>query len=211
MQLDVWSDLVCPWCYVGKRNLEAALAQFEHADEVTVRWRSWELDPSAPTDGSIDLLDLLARKYRTDRDGAQRGLDRVADAAAEVGLEYRFDLAVRANTFDAHRLVHLGTTYGVADAVKERFFRGYFCEGANLADQSTLLRLATEAGLDAAAVDEVLRGTGYADAVRADEELGREVEVSGVPFFHLDGVGGIGGAHPPELLLRMLRRAYENR
>ena len=211
MLVDVWSDVICPWCYIGKRNLEAALAQFEHADEVEIVWRSFELDPQAPTDSVADLASTLAAKYGTDRDGALAMMDRVASVAEGVGLHYRFDLAHRSNTFDAHRVIHLARDVGGSElqgAVKERLLAGYFTEGADLADRPTLERLATEAGLDAGAVAALWTSDDQAEDVRSDEAMARELGISGVPFFLVEGVGGVSGAQPPERLLQMLQRAW---
>jgi len=211
MRIEVWSDVICPWCYIGKRHLELALAEFEHADQVEVVWRSFELDPQAPTDSVADLASTLAAKYRTDRDGALAMMDRVAGVAAGVGLHYRFDLAHRSNTFDAHRVVHLALEHGGATlqgAVKERLFAGYFTEGADLADADTLTRLAAEAGLDTDDVAGVLGSDRFAAEVRHDEIEARELGITGVPFFLIAGVGGVGGAQPPDRLLQMLQRAW---
>lgn len=212
MQVEVWSDVVCPWCYIGKRNLEAALADFEHATDVEVVWRSFELDPQSPTDTVADLASTLAAKYRTDRAGALAMMDRVAAAAQEAGLHYRFDLAHRSNTFDAHRVIHLAYGIGKAPlqgAVKERLFAAYFTEGEDLADRPTLERLGAEAGLDAAGVSALWDSDDLAAEVRADEVRAHELGISGVPFFLVDGVAGVGGAQPPQRLLQMLRRAWD--
>lgn len=212
MLVEVWSDVVCPWCYIGKRHLELALAEFEHADEVEVVWRAFELDPNAPADAPADLAGSLAAKYGTDRDGALAMMERVAGVAEDVGLHYRFDLASRSNTFDAHRVIHLALDRGGADlqhAVKERLFAGYFTEGAFLADPETLVRLADEAGMDAAATEAMLDSPDLTPEVRADELRARELGITGVPFYLVDGSTGVGGAQPPDRLLQMLRRAWE--
>ncbi|MFN8052081.1 MAG: DsbA family oxidoreductase [Acidimicrobiales bacterium] len=212
MLVEVWSDVICPWCYIGKRNLEAALASFEHAGDVEVRWRSFELDPRAPKESATDLAGSLAAKYGTDRAGALSMMDRVASVAEGVGLHYRFDLAHRSNTFDAHRVIHLAANTGGAalqDAVKERLLAAYFTEGADLADAATLERLAVEAGLDGTAVATMLAGDDLAAEVRDDEATAHELGISGVPFFLVDGAAGVSGAQPPERLLLMLQRAWE--
>lgn len=212
MQVEVWSDVICPWCYIGKRHLELALAEFEHADEIEVVWRSFELDPQAPTDSVADLASTLAAKYGTDRDGALAMMDRVATVAEGVGLHYRFDLAHRSNTFDAHRVIHAAHEVGgpaLQGAVKERLLAGYFTEGADLADRPTLERLAADAGLDAAAVSALWDSDDQVAAVRADERRARELGITGVPFFLVDGLAGVSGAQPPERLLQMLQRAWD--
>lgn len=211
MHVDVWSDVICPWCYIGKRNLEAALAQFDHADQVEVRWHSFELDPRAPRDEATDLAASLASKYGTDRAGALAMMDRVATVAEGVGLHYRFDLARRVNTFDAHRVIHLAERQGGAalqGAVKERLLAAYFVEGGDLSDHSTLEGLAAEAGLDAGAVAAMLASDELTDDVRSDEARAHELGISGVPFFLVEGAAGVSGAQPPERLLQMLERAW---
>lgn len=215
MLVEVWSDVICPWCFIGKRNLEAALGEFEHAAGVEVVWRSFELDPHAPTESTNDLAGSLAAKYGTNRAGALAMMDRIAGVAESVGLRYRFDLAQRSNTFDAHRVIHLARTADGAalqDAVKERLFAGYFTEGADLADRPTLARLSTEAGLDAEQVAGMLSSDRFSTDVRADERRARDLGITGVPFFLVEGAGGasgVSGAQPPERLLQMLGRAWE--
>ena len=210
VKIEIWSDVACPWCYIGKRHLETALSGFDGA-EVEVIWRSFELDPSAPVHNDTDYATLLARKYGTDLEGVRAMTDRVSAVAAEAGLHYRFDLMARSNTFDAHRLIHLGHTLGLQDAVKERLLAANFCEGANVGDRDTLVTLAVDAGLDADRVRSMLDSDEFADEVRADEARAREIGISGVPFFLVDDTAGVSGAQPPERLLRMLEQAATSR
>ena len=210
MQVEIWSDIVCPWCYIGKRRFEAALARFPHRDSVSVVWRSYELDPSAPRDGSsLDLVANLARKYGVSLEQAEAMNHRVTMAAAEEGLEYRLDVAKRASSFDAHRLLHAAAAVGLADAMEERLFRAYFTEGVLLTDPAELRRLASEVGVDASAVldDPAL----FADDVVADVEEARALGVSGVPFFAIDRRYGIAGAQDPDTILQALERAWAER
>jgi predicted DsbA family dithiol-disulfide isomerase len=205
--IEVWSDVACPWCYVGKRRLEAALAEFEPRNEVSVVWRSFELDPGAPRERDVDNATHLAAKYGRSRDEALAMQRRMADIAAGDGLEMRHDIARGGNTFDAHRLLHLAAERGVQDAVKERVMRAYHSEGEPIGDAATLERLAVEAGLDAAEVREVLAGDRYAAEVREDEREATELGIHGVPFFVVDRAYGASGAQPPETLLELLRQA----
>ena len=207
--IEIWSDVVCPWCYIGKRNLEAALADFAHADEVEVRWRAFELDPQAPAAREGDYAGRLARKYGTGRGEAQAMIDRMTATAAEVGLDFRFDRARPGNTFDAHRLLHLAAERGVQDDLKERFLLATFTEGEPISDHGTLARLAAQVGLDADEVVAVLAGDAYVAEVRADERLAAQLDVTGVPFFVVDGRYALPGAQPPDLLLRVLERARD--
>lgn len=211
MRVEVWSDVVCPWCYVGKRNLEAALAVFEHAGAVEVTWRSFELDPSAPRERRGTYVEGLARKYRVSREEAQAMIDRMTAAAAAVGVDFRFDIARPGNTFDAHRLLHLAGERGLQGELKERLLRATFSEGQPIGDAATLRRLAIDAGLDADEVDEVLASDRFAAEVRADESRAAAIDVHGVPFFLVDGRLAIGGAQPPRVLLRVLERAWADR
>ncbi len=207
MHVEIWSDIACPWCYVGKRRFEAALAAFEHRDEVEVTWRSFELDPTAPREREGDAAAHLAEKYGTSLEQAQAMLDRMTETAAGDGLEFRFDLARGGNTFDAHRLLHLAAAHGAQDAVKERFMRAYLTEGELIADHAVLERLGVEAGLPADEVRDVLATDRYAAEVRDDEHTAGALGISAVPFFVVDRRIGASGAHDPEVLLDLLRRA----
>jgi predicted DsbA family dithiol-disulfide isomerase len=209
MQVEIWSDIVCPWCYIGKRNFEAALAAFEHRDEVEVRWRSYELDPGAPPRREGPYAQRLARKYGTSVDQAQAMIDGMAATGAEAGVELRFDLVTPGGTFDAHRLLHLAAARGCQDALKERLLAATFTEGAPIGDHATLRDAAAAVGLEAAEVDALLAGDAFATDVRADEARARELDITGVPFFVLDGRVGIPGAQPVETLLRVLERTWE--
>jgi predicted DsbA family dithiol-disulfide isomerase len=209
LSVEVFSDVVCPWCYIGKRRFEAALARFAHAGEVEVTWRSFELDPDAPRDRQGPPAERLAEKYGVSLEEAQAMNARVTEAAAQDGLEYHLDRARGGNTFDAHRIIHLAAAHGLQDEAKERLMRAYFTEGEAIADPETLVRLIAEVGVDAAQARAALAGDAYADAVRADEELAARMGVSGVPFFVLGRRYGVSGAQPPEALLQALEQAWE--
>jgi len=213
MKVEIWSDVVCPWCYIGKRRFEAALARFAHRDEVELVWRSFELDASSPPSASEQgsYAARLAEKYRTSPAQAQQMLDTMTATAAEEGLDFRFDLARPGNTFDAHRLLHLALAHGLQDALKERLDRGTFSEGLACSDHDALTAVAVEVGLPEAEVREVLDGDRYADAVRADEAQAGAYGISGVPFFVVDGRYGISGAQGADLLLSALDQAWSER
>lgn len=208
MRIEVWSDVVCPWCYIGKRRLESALARFEHADEVEVVWRSFELDPNTPADAVGDLVEYLAAKYGGGRDGALAMMDRVAEVARADDLHYRFDIAQRSNTFDAHRLVHLAAAHGLQDKMKERLMKAYFTEGAAINEHATLIGLAGEVGLDAESATAMLGSAAYESEVRADESTARDLGITGVPFFVIDRAFGLSGAQPAEQLLAVMNEAW---
>ena len=209
MNVEIWSDVACPWCYVGKRRLEAALEEFEGRDDVRVTWRSFELDPAAPRENSVDVATHLAQKYGMTREQALESQQRLARTAAGDGLELHLDRAHRANTFDAHRLVHLGASHGIADAVKERLMRAYHSDGESVGDHATLTRLGTDAGLEGDEVAELLAGERFAADVRADEQQAAALGIDAVPFFVVDRRFAARGAQAPEALLGLLRHAAD--
>ena len=213
MRVEIWSDVVCPWCYIGKRRFEAALARFPAREQVELVWRSFELDPAAPPSPATsgEYVERLAAKYGRTRQQAQEMLDGMTATAAAEGLDFRFELARPGNTFDAHRLLHLALAHGRQDALKERLDRATFTEGSPVSDAAALTRLAVEVGLPEAAVVDVLATDRYADAVRADDAQARAYGISGVPFFVVDGRYGISGAQPAELVLQALEQAWSER
>ncbi|GAC1492632.1 MAG: DsbA family oxidoreductase [Solirubrobacteraceae bacterium] len=211
MQVEIWSDIACPWCYVGKRRFEAALAAFEHRAEVELRWRSFELDPGAPPERSGDGASHLAAKYGTSRAEALAMQRRMTEAAAGDGLDFRFDIARGGNTFDAHRVLHLACARGVQGAVKGRLLSAYLSEGELMSDHDTLAGLATQAGLDGSEVREMLMSSAYAEEVRKDERTAAELGINAVPFFVVDRTFAASGAQPPNLLTGLLQQAWEAR
>ncbi len=211
MDIEIWSDVVCPWCWIGKRNLERALADFEHADAVNVRWRAFELDPTAGPSDAIPYVERLATKYGTDRTGAQAMIDRMVAAGAGVGLDMRFDVARPGTTFDAHRLLHLAAERDVQEPVAEALFRAALTDGEPVSDRETLVRVTAAAGLDPATARQVLAEDGYAEDVRIEQRAAVDLGATGVPFFVVDRRYGIAGAQPPEVLLQVLRRAWAER
>lgn len=210
LTVQIWSDVVCPWCYIGKRRFEAALARFAHRDAVELTWHAFELDPSAPRsyEGQGTYAARLARKYGTDVPKAEAMIAQMTTTAAKDGLVFDFARARTGNTFDAHRLLHLARARGVEDAMKERLLLACFTEGEPIADKETLARLASEVGIDAEAARAALMSDAYADDVRADEAKAHAMGVTGVPFFVVGGKYGVAGAQPPEMLLEVLERAW---
>ncbi|MEY2425875.1 MAG: hypothetical protein QOI61_1447 [Actinomycetota bacterium] len=208
MRVEIWSDIVCPWCFVGKRQFEKALAEFEHADDVEVVWRAYELDPRAPEVREGTYAERIARKYGLEVGAARAAISRIITAGADAGIEFKFETIRPGNTFDAHRLVHLGAARGLQGAVKERFLEATFFEGEAIGTRDALQRLAVQAGLDADEVAEVLGGDAYAEEVRVDERVAHSLGVTGVPFFLVDDAYGIPGAQEPSVFLNILRRAW---
>jgi predicted DsbA family dithiol-disulfide isomerase len=209
--IDVWSDVACPWCYVGKRRLEGALARFPHKDDVKVTWHAFELDPGAPRlrPPGISHVERIAKKYGMPLEKAEAATKNLVDVAAADGIEMRFDRIQGGNTFDAHRLIHLAGERGVQDAVKERLLLGYFTQGESMGDPDVLVRLASEAGLDAEEARALLASDRLTDAVREDERQAAELGIRGVPFFVIAGRFGLSGAQPVEVLLEALTKGWE--
>jgi predicted DsbA family dithiol-disulfide isomerase len=207
VQVEIWSDIACPWCYIGKRRFETALADFEHRDDVTVTFRSFELDPDAPAEREGERAAYLAAKYGMPITQARAMEDQMTMRGAAEGLQYRLDIARACNMFDAHRLLHLAAAHGVQVAAKERFMRAYFSEGALMSDHETLVRIATELGLPEDEVREMLAGDRFTAEVREDEATARGLGINGVPFFVIDRRYGVSGAQPPEVLLEAMREA----
>ena len=211
MEVEIWSDIACPWCYVGKRRFESAMVRFDDRETVRVTWRSFELDPAAPVEREGDGAAHLAEKYATTREQAVDMQESMTTTAAGDGLDFRFDLARSGNTFDAHRVLHLAAARGVQDAVKERFMRAYLTEGELMGDHATLLRLAQEAGLSADELRDLLAGDRYAEEVRQDERTAASIGISAVPFFVVDRKFGASGAQPPDALLALLQKGADAR
>jgi predicted DsbA family dithiol-disulfide isomerase len=209
LDIDIWSDVVCPFCYIGKRHLELALEDFPHADQVNIKWHSFELDPDTHAKPDTKLVDLIAAKYGATHEQAEAQHRQMEAQAAAVGLEFNWRDAVPGNTFDAHRLIQLAATQGLADAAEERLKRAYFTEGINVEDRTELRRLALEIGLQAADVDRVLSSDEFADAVRADERQAAELGVRGVPFFVIDSKYGVSGAQPVQAFKQVLEQVWE--
>ena len=210
MRVEIWSDVVCPWCYIGKRRFEAALAQFEHAGDVEVTWRSFELDPNAPPVQTEPHAERLARKYGVSLQQVEAMDARLVGEAKKEGLDFRLAESQGGNTFDAHRLIHFAGESGRAGEMKERLMKAYFTEGVAIGERGELVRLAVEVGFDEADVKGMLSSDQFANEVRADEARARAFGISGVPFFAIDERYGVSGAQPTDVLLDVLRQAYVN-
>jgi predicted DsbA family dithiol-disulfide isomerase len=213
ISVDIWSDIACPWCHVGKRRFEAALARFPQREAVDVTWRAFELDPGAPPvlDPNPPYVERLARKYRTSTAGAQQMLDTMTASAAGEGLDFRFDIIRPGNTFDAHRLIHLATERGLGGEAKERLLRAYLGEGVTIGDRDELARLGEEIGLEVDLVRTALASDRFAEAVRDDERTAAAHGIRAVPFFVFDRRLGVSGAQPVEVLLQTLERVWASR
>jgi predicted DsbA family dithiol-disulfide isomerase len=208
MKVEIWSDVVCPWCYIGKRRFEAALDRFGHRDEIDVEFRSFELNPNPQANEGMNLDEVLSRKYGLGLEEARSLNARVVKAAAGEGLQYRLDIAKPGNTLDAHRIIHLAATYGRQAAMKERLMAAYFTEGKAIGDRDSLVDLAVEIGIDRERARAVLDTGEFEDEVRAEEREASELGITGVPFFVINRRYGVSGAQPPEVMLEALETAW---
>jgi len=209
MKVDIWSDVYCPWCYLGKRRLEQALANFEHRDQVEVVWHSFQLDPDAPKKSSSTQNELLARKMGRNLKEVEAMQARLTALAAEEGLTYHLDTAIPGNSFDAHRLVHLAATYGLQDAMKERLMKAYFTDSLAVSDEDVLVQLGVEVGLDAAEVHDMLSSSAFAKDVNSDIRLAMEIGIHGVPFFVFNDKYAVSGAQQTEVFTTALERTWQ--
>jgi predicted DsbA family dithiol-disulfide isomerase len=210
VHVDIWSDIVCPWCYIGKRRFERGLEAFAHHDKVAIVHRSFQLDPHSPRGTVRNHRDNLMAKYALSEQQASARQVSMEQTAAGEGLEFHLVGGVTGNTFDAHRIVHLARERSIQDQVIERLYRAHFTEQRSIFDRESLAAIAVEAGLDPADVTRVLDSDEYGDAVRADNEAARALGASGVPFYVLDNRVGVSGAQPPEVFTEALTRAWES-
>jgi len=209
MKVDIWSDVRCPFCYIGKRKFEMALDQFEHKDKVEIEWHSFELDPNAETLLDKSPYDYLAERYGKSREWAIGTHQQVAQTASEVGLTFNFDNAVMANSFDAHRLIQMAKVNGLSDKVEENLFKAHFTDGKNIADHQVLIDIAKDSGLNALETEVMLKSNDFTDEVRYDEKTAQNIGISGVPFFVINHKLGISGAQSPDTFLGALIKAEE--
>lgn len=208
MLIEIWSDVVCPFCYIGKRRLENALELFAHKDQIEILWKSYQLSPDLKTNPEQSINQFLAEHKQIPLEEAVKMNDYVTEMAAEVGLTYHFEKAVVANSFNAHRLIHLSKEVGKQHVAEELLFRSYFTDGKNIDDPQILLQLGTELGLHPDRIKSVLETTEFADEVRKDVYDAFQVGVKGVPFFVFDRKYGISGAQPLSLFTQVLEKSF---
>ena len=211
MQVEIWSDVVCPWCYIGKRRFEKAAAQFqaETGEKIEVLWRSFELDPTTPKDAKMSTTEMLALKYRVSREQADEMNANVTQLASVEGLEYHLDKAPVSNTFDAHRLIHYAAEHGLQDVMQERIMKAYFTEARPVGEIDTLVELAVEIGLNVDNARRVLEGDVYSANVRADVQRAMSIGVRGVPFFVFAEKYGVSGAQRTDVFLQALEQTWQ--
>jgi len=208
IKVEIWTDILCPWCYIGKRQFEQALEQFSHKDEVEVQYHSFELDPNADRDPGMDSFELLAKKYGVTREKAADMHRNVSERAAGVGLEYHLDVTKPTNSFDAHRLIHFAASKGRAHEMVEKLSAAYLTEGKHIGDPGSLQAIAAAAGLDTHETAEVLNSDAFAAQVRADEQEAGQLGIKGVPFFVFDRKYGVSGAQGSEVFGEVLKKAW---
>ena len=210
MKVEIWSDIMCPFCYIGKRHFESALQKFDHAGDIEVEWKSFQLDPSIPADISVGttVYEYLAEKKGVSVDQAKQMHTGVMEMAKAAGLEYNFDIAKVANSLNAHRMIQMAKSKGLGDAAEEKLFKSYFTEGRNFGDKDDLIKMGIEIGLSEVDVNESLENDDYAYKVKQDIQEGEKLGVRGVPFFVFDRKYGISGAQPIEAFSQTLEQSF---
>jgi protein disulfide-isomerase len=209
LKIQIWSDIMCPYCYIGKRRIEGALTQFEHAKNVEVEWKSFQLDASFVASEDDDMVLHLAKKYGKDTSWAHEMMDNMTQNAKNSGLDFHFEKAVMANSFNAHRLLHMAKKHQKADALKELLFKAYLTDGKNINDNETLLALGMQSGLPENEIVKVLATDSYAREVKADIEKAQQIGVQGVPFFVFDDKYAVSGAQYEETFIKTLEKVWE--
>jgi len=209
MQVEIWSDVVCPWCYIGKRRFESALRSFRGRDDVEIIWRSFELDPLAPKVMDRDMAAMLSEKYGMSKDKAMDSIADITNLAQSEGLEYRLKSAKMGNSFDAHRLLKMAALVGLGGAMKERLFKAYFTDSLEISSHDVLIGLGTEVGLDASEIRKMYSGDYMIADVRSDEALASKHGITGVPFFIFDSKYGVSGAQTTDVLIEVLNKVNE--
>ena len=209
LKVQIWSDIMCPFCYIGKRRIEEALTLFEHKDAVEIEWKSFQLDPSFIASADDNMVEHLAEKYRKDNDWAQEMLDNMTQNAKNSGLDFHFEKAIMANSFNAHRLLQLAKKNHLSDKLEELLFKAYLTDGKDVNNLITLSELGLEAGLEADAIEQVLHSDMYSKEVKQDIEEANAIGVQGVPFFVLDNKYAISGAQAASTFLQNLEKVWE--
>ena len=209
LKIQIWSDIMCPYCYIGKRRIEGALAQFSHNEAVEIEWKSFQLDASFVASANDNMAEHLAEKYRKDKEWAQEMMDSMTQNAKNSGLDFHFEKAIMANSFNAHRLLHLAKKNKVSNELEELLFKAYLTDGKNINDLETLTQLGQQVGLDTKEIDIVLQSDAYAKEVKEDIEMAQSIGVQGVPFFVFDNKYAVSGAQHVETFVKTLEKAWE--
>lgn len=209
LKVQIWSDIMCPFCYIGKRRIEGALAKFKHKESVEIEWKSFQLDASFKASPDDNIVGHLAVKYGKDKAWAQNMVDDMTRNAKNSGLDFHFEKAILANSHNAHRLLHLAKKYQLGNELKEHLLKAYLTDGKDVNDLETLSELGKEVGLENAIVEEVLHSNAYSQEVQNDIAMAQQIGVQGVPFFVLDNKYAISGAQPEEVFLEALQKTWE--
>lgn len=209
LKIQIWSDVMCPFCYIGKRKIEEALNQFENKSSVAIEWKSFQLDPNFVATPDESIVDHLAEKYRKDTDWAQTMIDNMTENAKRSGLDFHFEKAILANSLNAHRLLHLAKKYQKSDEVKELLFKAYLTDGDNVNDWETLKKIGLQTGLDINEIEQLIHSNEYTTAVIQDQQQAQSLGVTGVPFFVFDNKYAVSGAQPTEVFLKTLEKTWE--
>ncbi|TDE05046.1 DsbA family oxidoreductase [Flavobacterium hiemivividum] len=209
LKIQIWSDIMCPYCYIGKRRIEGALAEFPNGASVEIEWKSFQLDASFVASEDDNMAEHLAEKYQKDKEWAQEMMDSMTQNAKNSGLDFHFEKAVMANSFNAHRLLHLAKKYHKANELEELLFKAYLTDGKNINDLTTLNELGIQVGLDSKEIDNVLNSDAYANDVKQDIEMARNIGVQGVPFFVFDNKYAVSGAQHQETFVKTLEKVWE--
>lgn len=210
MEVKIWSDVRCPFCYIGKRKFETALAAFAHKDEVKITWKSFELDPNLQTVADTNIYEYFSKAKGIPQEQAVDMFNNVTQVAAEVGLDFKLDQSVVANSFKAHRVIQLAKTLNLGDEIEEALFRIHFMEGKNIDDEQVLTETAKNIGISASAVQSLFNGDDFDAEVRIDQLEAQRIGIRGVPFFVFDDKYAVSGAQAPEIFLQTLEKAYES-
>ncbi|UQD55737.1 DsbA family protein [Flavobacterium sp. K5-23] len=209
LKIQIWSDIMCPYCYIGKRRIEGALEQFAHKENVEIEWKSFQLDANFVASADDNLTDHLAEKYRKDKVWAKEMMDNMTQNAKNSGLDFHFEKAIMANSFNAHRLLHLAKKHKLSHELEELLFKAYLTDGKNINNNKTLSELGLEVGLDAEAINEVLNSDAYANDVKQDIEMAGNIGVQGVPFFVFDNKYAVSGAQHEETFVKTLEKVWK--
>lgn len=209
LKIQIWSDIMCPFCYIGKRKIEGALAQFENKDSVVIEWKSFELDPGFTATPNESIVTHLAEKYGRDTDWAQSMIDNMTENAKNSGLAFHFEKAILANSLNAHRLLHLAKKHNLSNELKELLFRAYLTEGKNVNDLNTLQEIGQNAGLSIDEIKQLINSDIYTEEVRKDQQEAQALRITGVPFFVFDNKYAVSGAQATDVFLKTLEKTWE--
>lgn len=209
LKIQIWSDVMCPYCYIGKRRIENAITQFGHQDAIEIEWKSFQLDANFVASPEDNIYDHLAEKYRKDKDWAIEMVESMTQNAKNSGLDFNFDKAILANSHKAHRLLHLAKKYAVANKLEELLFKAYLTDGKNIDDVATLVALGQEVGMDKDLVEGVLNSDAYSKDVQKDIAMAQQIGVQGVPFFVFDNKYAVSGAQNVESFVQTLEKVWE--